>query len=147
LAAANLRFNPSRRTARRWKPKVLSKSGGTSRTIAAAAPDGCDSLDDLEPHRVLSNILHLSGWRPISAQSTYFNSKVRLFDARSSRMIGNVEREALVACDGGAVRRILVAAEGKTRMTRHRDANPRLKMICRRNVKCGTGRVRHWPAG
>ena len=62
-------------------------------------------------------------------------------------MIGNVEREALVACDGGAVRRILVAAEGKTRMTRHRDANPRLKMICRRNVKCGTGRVRHWPAG
>jgi len=65
---------------------------GSSRTIAAAAPDGCDSLDDLEPHRVLSNILHLSGWRPISAQSTYFNSKVRLFDARSSRLIGKPVR-------------------------------------------------------
>jgi hypothetical protein len=39
--AANLRFNPSRRTARRWKPRcsaVLSKSGAASRTMSPLRP-------------------------------------------------------------------------------------------------------------
>jgi hypothetical protein len=54
--------------------------------------------------------LQFSAGRPINA---LLHIKVRLFDERSSRMIGNVEREALVACDGGAIRCILVAAEGK----------------------------------
>jgi hypothetical protein len=53
-----------------------------------------------------------------------------------------IQRGAPVECDGGAVIRILVAAEGKTRTRRSRDSTSRLKMICRSNGEWDK-RVRH----
>jgi hypothetical protein len=114
--------------------EVLSKSGAASRTMSPLRPTRCNSPVELEPHGVIraSPVFHVeTNQRP----TPY---KVRLFDARSSRSIGKLKGGAPVECDGGAVIRILVAAEGKPRTRQSRDSTLRLKMICRRNGKRGT---------